>query len=378
MFSAAVSLWELFSKGTFVIPDYQRNYAWTNEQLEDLWNDIEDNVTGTHRHFMGTVIIKELKNGPATQFKTYELVDGQQRLTSLTILVTAACRRLWDKKDDEQDYSNLANYWYNNLVCGLYNGTTPDSTLRKLKLGSEDDAYFWQAIISPKPSAGLKRETAGQRRLSKAYDFFDKKLEEKLKISQKHLVEFLHKGLGLPVEQSAVNKGESLKQDNTGKVLFLVYEVENDLDVGLIFETINARGKQLSQLDKIKNYLMYLGSKANSGHLINIVNNSWGRILRNISEIDEEKEDTEPEENALVHFHWALRTGNARVYEVHKKVKEEFKINDSTGNFVNDAERYVSGLLETSDLYLKICRPDKSFGSLFKSLDPADKENLFT
>lgn len=156
------------------------------------------------------------------------------------MLVAAACRKLWARPE----FRDLARCWYDNLVCCFLNGT-PDNTLRKLNLGGEDDAYFWQAIATLNPSP-LSPQTAGHKRLSRANGFFNEKLEEKLNASGNKLVEFLHKSLGLPTEQ----------KDASDRLLFLVYEVSNDLDVGLIFETVNDRGKPLSQLDKIKNYLI--------------------------------------------------------------------------------------------------------------------------
>ncbi|APC07762.1 DUF262 domain-containing protein [Neomoorella thermoacetica] len=359
MLSSAVSLWELFKGRAFVIPDYQRAYAWTKRQVEDLWKDLKDNVAGSRKHFMGTIILKDLEKSDTTvPYKSYEIVDGQQRLTSLVMLVAAACRKLWAT----QEFGGLAHRWYENLVCGFL-GDALDNTLRKLNLGGEDDAYFWQAIASPSP-ASLSPQTAGQRRLSSVNRFFEEKLQN---IPDGELVRFLHEGLGLPADQA----------DATERVLFLVYEVANDLDVGLIFETVNDRGKPLSQLDKIKNYLMYLASKANSAHLIKSVNNAWGRVLRNLAVVNEEKEDTEAEENALARYHWILRTGQPRVYEVHHAVKEAFPLGNP-GIVINDAAAYIDGLVEASELYLKIRLPDAKPGSLSSLLSPQAMADIRT
>lgn len=362
MFSSAVSLWELFKERAFVIPDYQRSYAWTKKQAEDLWRDLEDNTAVSRRHFMGTLILKEVeKTNPGSPYKICEVVDGQQRLTSLVMLVAAACRRLWAKPE----FHDVARRWYANLVCGFLNGA-PGNTLRKLSLTGEDDAYFWQAIAALNP-APLSPVTAGQRRLSKAKEFFEEKVEEKFNASGTDLAEFLRKSLGLPVEP----------EDVTDRLLFLVYEVSNDLDVGLIFETVNDRGKPLSQLDKIKNYLLYLASKANSEHLVKAVNDAWGRVLRNVATIDEEQEDTEVEENAFARYHWILRTGEPRVYDVHRAVKEAFPPGN-LANAVNEAAEYINRLVEASDLYLNLRRPEMRLGFLTSLLSPEVIGDLYT
>ncbi|WP_221040205.1 DUF262 domain-containing protein [Gelria sp. Kuro-4] len=358
MFSSAVNLWDLFRGKAFVIPDYQRSFAWTRQQVEALWEDLCDNTASSRRHFMGTIIMKEVKKADrAALAKTYEIVDGQQRLTCLVMLVAAACRKLWA----ESQFHGLARYWYENLVCGFEN-KAPNNTLRKLNLGGEDDAYFWQAIATINPPLVRSPQSAGQRRLRNANIFF----EEKLNKPAEELVASLHKGLGLPTE----------RKDTTDRVLFLVYEVSNDLDVGLIFETLNDRGKPLSQLDKIKNHLMYIGSKANSEVLIKTVNEGWGEVLRNLAAIEEEKEDTEPEENALARYHWILWKGELKG-EVHHAVKETFRSSDPAA-VVDQAVMYTNSLVEASELYLAIRRPEKRLSFLSSLLSPQNTDDLWT
>ncbi|SHE71021.1 Protein of unknown function DUF262 [Desulfofundulus australicus DSM 11792] len=70
----------LFNGGVkFLVPPYQRSYAWTEKQLEDIWQDME-NLREVSSHFTGTLIFK-----PSSEPGSFEIVDGQQRLTTLVI-----------------------------------------------------------------------------------------------------------------------------------------------------------------------------------------------------------------------------------------------------------------------------------------------------
>ena len=89
------SLEALFRKNVFHIPHYQRFYSWEKSEWTDLWKDLS-NIVDSDRdeHFMGTVICEEESNpvrtrGEAPDYRSYGVVDGQQRLTTLVLLVHA-------------------------------------------------------------------------------------------------------------------------------------------------------------------------------------------------------------------------------------------------------------------------------------------------
>lgn len=95
-----VTLAEIFNNRFFRIPDYQRGYAWQERQLEDFWEDLENLKLG-RSHYTGLLTIKEVDKKDATNlekwkddlwlfdkgFKAYYIIDGQQRLTTIIILL---------------------------------------------------------------------------------------------------------------------------------------------------------------------------------------------------------------------------------------------------------------------------------------------------
>ncbi|RFM27142.1 DUF262 domain-containing protein [Deminuibacter soli] len=86
----------IFNGNRFVIPAYQRKYSWTNTECKDLWQDIEESVNDRMNHFLGTLSFKENKVIGLTTDTVYEIIDGQQRITTLFILLKV----LIDKLDD--------------------------------------------------------------------------------------------------------------------------------------------------------------------------------------------------------------------------------------------------------------------------------------
>src|SRR5688572_19299509 len=85
------SLQQLFEDRLFVVPEYQRGYAWEERQIDELLEDLETLPAGSD-HYTGTVVLylqdaEPVTDRSGTTYKRFDIVDGQQRLTTLTILV---------------------------------------------------------------------------------------------------------------------------------------------------------------------------------------------------------------------------------------------------------------------------------------------------
>lgn len=237
------------------------------------------------------------------------------------------CKRLWKNPE----YATTAENLYDQFIAYCKN-QAPDQALRKVILGGEDDSYFWSTVLHPKP-VKVEPKTPGQRRLKSAMLFFEKKLED---VSDEDLARYA--------------------DEIQTRILLLTYQVGSDLEAGLVFETINDRGKPLSQLDKLKNYLMYLASKTSSENLSASINACWGDLLRNIAQVDPQRDDTEEEENRFVRYHWIMETGDHREYQIHRAVKDNYRL--AQEGVADQAVQYVRGLAEASELYLKVVHPD--------------------
>ena len=86
----------IFNGNLFVIPSYQRKYSWTNKERMELWNDIKEAKANTINHFFGTLIFKQTENENLDE--VYEIIDGQQRTTTLFLLLNELIERIEDSK----------------------------------------------------------------------------------------------------------------------------------------------------------------------------------------------------------------------------------------------------------------------------------------
>ena len=96
------SLYEVFRTKLFLIPDYQRGYAWEKKQVDDLIEDLELLPPG-REHFFGTLVIRatgqELYDKEDNKFKVYEIIDGQQRLTTGIIFLSVIFQEMLKNSD---------------------------------------------------------------------------------------------------------------------------------------------------------------------------------------------------------------------------------------------------------------------------------------
>lgn len=256
-----VTLPGLFANKCFRIPNYQRGYAWGESQLNDLWDDIMDiqkNGSTYRPHYTGAITLQQIdvndltpaeKKLSSTGMEYYNVVDGQQRLTTIVIMLNALKNKITTGK------KQLINNYIvtNNNVCRfMYSDTTGNSYRFFMKniIGETNILPFMPTIYTAN--------------LEFASSFFDKSFSA---LKPKELKEFQEKLL-------------------TALVFDTKY-IQDNLDVQAVFETMNNRGKPLTTLEKLKNRLLYMTSKFDSAsvnvkQLSDDINNSWGLIYETL------------------------------------------------------------------------------------------------
>jgi alkylated DNA nucleotide flippase Atl1 len=222
----------------FRVPLYQRHYRWRTDQQADLWQDILEQYhavawsgSDVPRHFIGSVVAVERPADPLHDFRDFRIVDGQQRLTTLSVAI-AALRDVAANDDSSQFDRFNAKY--------LVNTTEPKGSERWARLvpGEEDTPAYWTVLTDP-------ANASGHTAIGNAYRFFIRRLSA------------LRDAGELQVERLATTIGDRLSL-----VFVTVDEGERPHK---IFESINATGIGLSQSDLLRNYLfMALGERSNS------------------------------------------------------------------------------------------------------------------
>jgi hypothetical protein len=316
----------LLRDGIYEVPDYQRNYAWEEQQLRDFWEDVTG-ILPASEHYTGTVIVKKLEDltrlGKA--FGRFELVDGQQRLATIVILLAAICEQLRRQATEE------AIQTATNALAEYVHDATTDTY--KLRLNRGDDHFLKDVVLrwEPEEMVGREPSTPSEIKLLGAKRYFASRV---------------------------ASKGEPELQDLIGKLLsglkFTRFQVGTDAEAGLIFEVTNNRGRPLNQLDKIKNYLMYVSYKAGDPQLATEINEAWAEILRNMLSSGRLAEDE------ILRYHWVMRTGEPKEYDVHRRLKVRLAPPFSDKHLA-EIRDYVGTLKEASYVIRELWNPEGAF-----------------
>lgn len=291
--SKTLTLQEIFKQGQncFRVPDYQRAYSWEEQHRQDLINDIENIVSMPgYRHFTGT-IVAQLKEH-RSEFSIFDIVDGQQRLTSLVILLSVIAQGGFVELEKKE-------FIYSHFIA---RGRNTGNTKWLFQLNGELDHYFSRKLE--------KWDYTSEEHTTKAHTNLDQAF-----IGFK---EWLDLG-----SQSDLSFGETIFNIVTTRLLFLFHVPETSAEVGLMFEIINNRGKRLSELEKIKNYLIYYAEKSGYNDINVAVTKNWGKILYNLNACGQ---TTNELEDRFLRNTWIVfeQTNKSESYHVYENLKQRF------------------------------------------------------
>lgn len=228
-----------FFESYYKIPDYQRGYSWQDKQIEDFWEDITSAFKKKVKHYFGTVYLKSIQDG------VYEVIDGQQRLTTLFVF-------LIHLYFESAEYDNFG-------VNHIENDGAWHLTYTK----QNENKNFLEGRIFSNRSGNFSIDNIYKKNLQN----LRKLLEAKIKNynDKTKLFNYIKSNLIIDVRYI----------DNKDGISDMV-----------VFETLNNRGKPLSILEKLKNRLMYLNEKftgkANKEDVRNKINSCWTDIYNNL------------------------------------------------------------------------------------------------
>lgn len=277
------SLDSLFRQKIFRIPDYQRGYAWQREQLRDFWEDLV-NLSDKRSHYTGLLTLKQIPSRDITRsdkefwlvedhsYQVYHIVDGQQRLTTFVVFLQAFVefvKELPDRKGKLDDNIYLTESLTVADLKRLYLFETKPTggQFRTYKFGytADNPSYdYLRFRILGEEGGGDIQETFYTLNLENAKRYFAGQLSE------------LHR-------QERFEGLQHIYKKLTKQFLFNEYVIEDEFDVFIAFETMNNRGKKLSDLELLKNRLIYLttlyGEKelddAGRKDLRDAINDAW-------------------------------------------------------------------------------------------------------
>ena len=257
---------QMFGNGlSYKVPMFQRDYSWADDQWDDLWNDIV--LTAATRendvHYMGYLVLS------STDSRVFNVIDGQQRLTTLTLLILAVLKYLDELAENGIDPE--ANRQRATQLRSSYIGYLDPVTLitqSKLSLNRANDAYFQTYIVplQPLPKQNLK---FSEKLLKNAFEWFYGRINEQFSKAKsgKEIAQFI--------------------ENVVDRLFFTVIEVNDELDAFTVFETLNSRGVKLAPIDLLKNYLFSVVNKSPlSSHELETrrLEEQWHKIVDTIGD----------------------------------------------------------------------------------------------
>lgn len=230
-----------FTGKTLVIPSYQRDYAWKERNVDDLFDDVEEALEVGGGHYLGTFILSQQdRNAPV------HVVDGQQRLTTLTILIDA----LIDAIEDEGIKQHYRNTFIHHPVTGA-----------KFRVLGNNEAFFRDLLDEKNPEP----DSDGQERMLKAYRWIRQRVAALVNKGGQELI----KQWLLCISQMEVLQ---FIEPNEGKAIRM-------------FQSVNDRGVPLAKMDIVKSLLVYYSNRYLNGELDTFISEQFGNAFRSFSRI---------------------------------------------------------------------------------------------
>lgn len=336
------------------IPSFQRAYSWEREDRETLWLDLltqyevlekvwdqpaaeqEEELAKRATHYLGTIVL----SGPSSLgVPKSDVIDGQQRITTL-LLAVCALRDHWGQivaresgpADAEAKRRGLSNTYL------LNDGQVGTERFRVLPLSTDEKVF--KAVVDYGGSGRLTAESLGldpgdSDRMLNAYRFFKTEMARRsVPEGNVQLKRFAHL---FPLDPA------KLEQAIAHRLSVIAIETKNNDDTNAIFESLNAKGRPLTQLDLLRNYVfMSLGARATE-----VLNEDWTPIEKTYL----------PNRADMEAFVWAevvSRGTNVLQRRTYRTVQSELR---EAGGSAAAAEQYVKRLRRRAPLYAQIVDP---------------------
>lgn len=250
-----VKLNEILSNGKiYKVPQFQRDYSWEQDNWEDLWNDIEIARNNKSVHYMGSIVLQ------SGQGKEYSIIDGQQRFTTLSLLILALIGSINDLINSGIEVEE--NTERIKILMSQYIGQKDPSSLRyssKLFLNENNDGFYQSRLLELKDPINERRLSDSEKLMWEAFKFFRSKIRKYFpSVSGQELASFLNNEVG-------------------EFMMFIQIIVEDELNAYTVFETLNSRGVELTSTDLLKNYLFSLVAKSSTD--LSHVKSQWKKIV---------------------------------------------------------------------------------------------------
>ena len=309
----------------YSVPFYQRDFAWTTEEVEALWEDISNALLdrGTDDYFLGAIVAT-----PGNSPKSMDIVDGQQRLAAVSMLFSVMAQA-WESLGDGDRARGIERD---------YLGTEDRRTrefVPKIRLNEINDSAFRTVVLKREypTNQDLKTWHQSNRRIQEAFAFFSDAIS-------KWLDRFDDK-------ESALLDLEEFIADRLSTIMI---EVGNDADAFVIFETLNDRGLDLAVSDLVKNYLFAL-----AGSRIEWFKHTWYEVTTIVGPAGVTQ---------FLRHYWLSTNGLVRERDLYRELRRSIKN-------TTRARQLLEELRKAAEIYAALSNPEHDYWADF----PAEYES---
>ena len=304
----------------YYIPDYQREYSWDiNTEVDDFWNDLNENIAeNREQHFFGQIVIHN-----CVEEKKKYIIDGQQRTITSTILL-CVLNKIFQEIFENYNIEKSRNK-SEDIRLKYIGRWSEDENELKLHLGIIDNKFFFKNIQKGEITNIIEKsiKQSSHKKIYNTYNYFLTKIKEEI---------------------------ENLSPEEKYKKIFKIYdyfitsfriiyfETDDINEAFIIFETLNARGKDLETADLLKNHLFRIAGKS-----VEKIKEEWQSMINNLDGIDATK--------YIRHFRNST-SSFTREKDLYKVIRQDIKT-------VKNCEDLLKDLLKLSQLYRFLNKPQE-------------------
>jgi uncharacterized protein with ParB-like and HNH nuclease domain len=295
----------------YLVPPFQRDYSWSEENWEDLWQDVKTLHTNPNSsHYMGAIVLQSSENSD----KEFTIIDGQQRLATLSIIAIAVIEKIQRLVNREEEPE--ANQKRQEILKRTYLSDRDPRSLRyssKLLLNENNNDFYQSNLINLRRPLNIRSLVKSNQLLWQAFQYFSDHLEELQEVIQ-----------------SGENLATFLTDTVAQRLLFIQINVEDELNAYTVFETLNARGIELSSTDLLKNYLFSLFRGPDD---LQEAQRQWRRIVNTV------QMEKFPE---FLRYYLSLKQTRVRRERLFKIVRESVEDAQKAFDLLDKLENYSS------------------------------------
>jgi uncharacterized protein with ParB-like and HNH nuclease domain len=331
-----------------VVPDdSQRQYAWGKREVDTYWQDILKFMRARHggsqassEYFIGPIVT--ITDDKITK---RSLLDGQQRLTTSTILIAAIRDTLGTMATTEARV--MANNLQRDYIARRDGRHADPQYFLTLSLFDQD--FFRDHIQNWSETIGVQVTT--EKSLRPSHDL----IKDSYTTFKNHITKSLE---SIPEDDGRLDWLDELADCLIKGLVFVEVQTPTSSDANEVFETINSRGKDLSTVDLVRNFLM---EKSRNDEEKVRVNSAWGSLLDGF----ERREDIE---KFLRHF-WVARHGDVRSHSLYTTIREELTKRFERATPRYEVRTFAAELQNASGRYIELINSSTGLEELDSLLD---------